>query len=398
MSTPNSTAYINSQWLLPRHGGMVCQPHSRVLGMFVVYNIVSIALSVLIALPFIYNPTKRATDGIGALFKRAFLALICKTGYGRVDRNPDSAVEVARPAERDTVAVERDSADESRDSADESQTSKESPTSIIIGVIGSIALTISGPVWVGLSIRYRHGHATNIWALVQQWSTRPRATFFITLIHEIIEYRRLKRPGESTKGSGHILLVVSSLCGEVILNIFSMNYVVKQNNRPPETVYSSRELALLNACRESAKKQGLTNYKCTNGAPGVRRSVMQHGVLMALVVNCINIGFFVIYWFTVCCIWSLIRRTDKREKKPPTLRFAMLSQVEVTNRVLLCFMSLPILLIYIAHWLIWGGLLTTVPIDMYCIEQNLYIDLIYCILPVALGLWRVAWSPNVRDG
>ena len=222
---------------------MVCQPHSRVLGMFAVYNIVSIALSVLIKLPFIYNSTKRVTDGIGALFKRAFHALICKSGHGRVDRNSDLALEDIRPAERETVAVERDSMDESRDSGEEAQASKESPTSILIGVAGSIALTISGPVWVGLSIRYRHGYATNIWALIQQWSNRPRTTSFITLTHQIIEYRRLKRPEESTKESGHILPVISSIRGEVVLNILPLNYVIKHNNRPPETAYSSRELA-----------------------------------------------------------------------------------------------------------------------------------------------------------
>jgi hypothetical protein len=46
---------------------------------------------------------------------------------------------------------------------------------------------------------------------------------------------------------------------------------------------------------------------------------------------------------------------------------------------------------WFALWL-WQGFLASTPVDLYCIEESSFIDLIYCLLPLALGLWRAAWA------
>jgi hypothetical protein len=46
--------------------------------------------------------------------------------------------------------------------------------------------------------------------------------------------------------------------------------------------------------------------------------------------------------------------------------------------------------VYVISWLMWRNFLIVVPNDLYCIEDTLWIDIIYFLIPVFLGLWRGA--------
>jgi hypothetical protein len=49
-------------------------------------------------------------------------------------------------------------------------------------------------------------------------------------------------------------------------------------------------------------------------------------------------------------------------------------------------------------WMIWKDFLHHASDDMYCIESSTPLDVIYCLLPLFLGLWRLAWSVGGKRG
>jgi prolipoprotein diacylglyceryltransferase len=54
--------------------------------------------------------------------------------------------------------------------------------------------------------------------------------------------------------------------------------------------------------------------------------------------------------------------------------------------------TISLFCIFMYSWEIWASFLRRATEEMYCIEAAMEIDVIYCLLPVFLGLWRLAWS------
>ena len=54
------------------------------------------------------------------------------------------------------------------------------------------------------------------------------------------------------------------------------------------------------------------------------------------------------------------------------------------------------LIMFIESWTIWIAFLNSASDNMYCIEASTPIDVVYCLLPMILGLWRLAWSTRGR--
>ena len=49
---------------------------------------------------------------------------------------------------------------------------------------------------------------------------------------------------------------------------------------------------------------------------------------------------------------------------------------------------------YAVSWCLWTNFLKSVPSDLYCIDASSYIDVVYCLLPVLLGTWRLACAAH----
>ena len=75
--------------------------------------------------------------------------------------------------------------------------------------------------------------------------------------------------------------------------------------------------------------------------------------------------------------------------------------------IIMAFFSwIPCIGIYAYSWHVWHSFLQLTSDDLYCIEEAKWIDLIYCLLPLFLGLWRItaallsrqraesAWTPT----
>ena len=58
------------------------------------------------------------------------------------------------------------------------------------------------------------------------------------------------------------------------------------------------------------------------------------------------------------------------------------------------FLWVPLVVVYAFSWCLWTSFLKSVPGELYCIEASSYIDVVYCVLPVILGVWRLAWAAH----
>jgi hypothetical protein len=93
-----------------------------------------------------------------------------------------------------------------------------------------------------------------------------------------------------------------------------------------------------------------------------------NGLIMAIIFNAV---------FTLVLLGVLVR------KRSPML-------------LLICaFITLECIFMY--SWDIWASFLKHATDEMYCIESSTPIDVIYCLLPLFLGLWRLGWSSRGRQ-
>jgi hypothetical protein len=51
-----------------------------------------------------------------------------------------------------------------------------------------------------------------------------------------------------------------------------------------------------------------------------------------------------------------------------------------------------VIIMYTESWTIWANFLNETPEELYCVEGSTLVDVIYGLLPVALGLWRLGWA------
>jgi hypothetical protein len=45
-----------------------------------------------------------------------------------------------------------------------------------------------------------------------------------------------------------------------------------------------------------------------------------------------------------------------------------------------------ILVVYAESWVVWSNFLHETPEELYCVESSTLVDLVYCLLPVVLGI------------
>ncbi|PMD13468.1 hypothetical protein NA56DRAFT_423022 [Hyaloscypha hepaticicola] len=323
----NSTAYILPEWLLPKEPGMTCRPHGTIIGTLAVYNIVSTIVSVAMAGPFFYKQKQQLWNWKRRLLDRFLPCLSCVS------------------------------------SEEEHSYGYISFWSFVMSVLGSVGIALTAPLLAGISISKNHANA-NRWVLIEQWSTRPRATF-VVLINGIMAFAKhhdLLDEGLSTaraQEDGYLETAVTAIFTEVCAGFFGIRFLWEQAQHRSSTLYQSSS-----PCTTLG-----TDYGAGGGEPS-NCPDMEIGANGLIIVLCFNGVIAFVMLFTLGNYKSSMAC------------------------VLMSFLTLQGVFMY--SWEIWSNFLHHASDDMYCIESSTPLDVIYCLLPVFLGLWRLAWSVGGR--
>jgi hypothetical protein len=333
----NSTAFILPQWLLPKEPGMTCRPHGTIIGMLALYNIISTAVSVITAGPFFFRQKQQLWSWTGQAFGRLWRC---------ISRRPDRG---------------------QTDSTDQEPSYTEFPFwPFTMSVLGSVAISLSAPLLTGILISKSHPNA-NRWVLIEQWSTRPRATMFIVLINllkacgahprEMMNIDDSRSPPEQE--DCYLETSLTAIITEFFVSFFGIKFLWDQTSIP-----SLNEFQSSTPCTSLGTLEGEPS-NCPDMQIGA------NGLIMGIMFN----GFLsLIFLLSLTC-------GTKNSKG----WMALLGTLPLTTFV-----------IYMYSWEIWASFLHNASDDMYCIEASTPIDVIYCLLPVFLGLWRLAWSTSAR--
>jgi len=323
----NSTAYILPQWLLPKEPGMTCRPHDTIIGMLAVYNIVSTLVSVITAGPFFYKQKQQLWNWKRRFFDRFLPFLSCVS------------------------------------SGEEHSYGHFSFWSFVMSVLGSVGIALTAPLLAGISISKNHANASR-WVLIEQWSTRPRATFFIVPINGFMALAKhfdLLDEGRSTSRAqedGYIETAVIAIFTELCVGFFGIRFLWEQAQHRSSNLYQSST-----PCTTLGGTQVGEPSNCPDMEIGA------NGLIMALCLNGV-------------------------------IAFVMLFTLGSYRASLACLLLSCLTLegVFMYSWMIWSDFLHQASDDMYCIESSTPLDVIYCLLPLFLGLWRLAWSVGGKRG
>jgi hypothetical protein len=206
----SSTAFILPQWLLPKEPGMSCRPHSTIIGMLAVYNIVSTAVSVVTAGPFFYRQKQQLWNWKRRTLDRILPCISFRSSpeelpYGRFSFWP-----------------------------------------FTISVLGSVAMALSAPLLAGISISKNHSNA-NRWVLIEQWSTRPRATVFVVVVNLIMAWtHHYKESNDEDSNSdspsqedGYLETALVAIFTEFCTGFLGINFLWEQTKIRASSLYQS---------------------------------------------------------------------------------------------------------------------------------------------------------------
>jgi hypothetical protein len=329
----DNTTFVLPQWFLPREPEMQCQPHSRIVGMLAAYNIVSVIISLTLSSSFFF----RQTQWILGRGKLAFGRLKKLFGFKTIPESPTSYYKFPL-------------------------------SSFAISVLGSILISLSAPLLAGISITNNHPTA-NHWVLIEQWATRPRATFFIwtfSLLAVFIKRgdewysgKTRRQTGENgVQDDGFLTTAASAVASEVVVSLFPLKFLINQDNTPrstfdrslPCTTYGSDYPGILYPRAED------------NNCPDIQSSNL---ALVICTFTNVIIG--------IVLVGSIIKL------KGDMVLFIMLSVFSLFSMVT-----------FMTSWGLWSSFLHKIPEDFYCVESSMTLNVVYCLLPVFLGIWRTA--------
>lgn len=327
----NDTAYILPQWLLPKGPGMKCRPHGTIIGMLAVYNIVSTIIAVITAGPFFYRQKQQVWS-----WSRKALSRLWPFRADQSNTEDPSFAEF-----------------------------KFWP--FTISVLGSIVISLSAPLITGILITKTRPN-TNRWVLIEQWSTRPRASLWIIWINSSMMYKSHwneitedDEPNLNSKRDGYWDTAIVTYITEFFVSFFGIKFLWDQTNVQSSEYYQS--------------STPCTTLGTSEGSPS-NCPDMQTGANGLVLGTCVN-GFVTLI-FLLC-----LAGTSKNSKTTELLPLLFGGTVMTFT-------------MYMYSWTIWSAFLNSASDDMYCIEASTPIDVIYCLLPVILGLWRLAWSTRGR--
>ena len=191
---------------------------------------------------------------------------------------------------------------------------------------------------------------------------------FANLIATCSNYKRavdenIGASGQEEPGHGHVETSITTVATELVVSFFGIKFLWDQTSIPsPDEFPSSSPCTFLGSPLP---------YGDPSNCPDMQ--IGAYGLIQAIIFN----GFLSV-------IFLIFLAAGKVASKE--------------GIALLCTLPVTGFFIYMYSWKIWANFLHSASDDLYCIEASTPIDVIYCLLPVLLGLWRLAWSGRRGNG
>lgn len=337
-NTVFNESQMHPTWLLRQQPGMSCQPHTDILEKLLRYNVVSVIVSVILATPFFYAKVDSVKTYVARPFKRLW---------------------------RSVAGAKKSVPSQEAPYQDDISTGI-SLTSFLLATIGVMIISLAAPCLTAISQWTMHRGNVNLWVIIQQWATRPRAACFVFPIHALIIWAK------DFKGvpNGFLISALSTMIAEIPLSLFSIGFLSSQIRRhkpqfPPD--FGSFDVSF-----------PVEMYLYTN----VYDEMQENASLLRYIIYW-QIGLTV-FFIAGCVLLALcIRGTSEPEQNHEEDD----SKIFLIPLVGLWLFSVAI---YRLSYLLWRDFLTVTHDDYYCVEESVYVDVIYYLLPVFLGLWRAS--------
>lgn len=315
----NNTTFILPEWLLAKEPGMTCRPHSTIIVMLAIYNIISSIISIMTSSTFFFCQWAKIQQWL-------LSCIFYNENYFEHLRSEYYHVQL----------------------------------SFLASFVGSIIISLSAPLAAGFSIAKNHPDA-NRWVLIEQWSTRPRATFFVywfNIIGVLTKHRGVihegSRPNSNEQLDGYLTTALCAMMTEIVVSLFGMRFLWEQAAASPLTFDPSLPCTSLGTYTE-----GPSNCPIMQ--------IGDYGLIVCIVVNAVLGIVYVI--------------------------FVLGNKMHLGSFVVLSLASsFCTFLIYLESWIVWANFLDQTSEGLYCVENSMAVDIIYCLLPVVLGLWRLMWA------
>src|SRR3569833_509092 len=327
----SSTAFILPGWLLLQEPGMQCRPHTIIIVMLAMYNLISVILSVILARPFFVRR------------KQVMARRLLHFWYAQILRR-----DLPRPAAR-------------------LEYHKTTNLSYSLSVLGTILISLASPQQAGNSVTKGHPEA-NYWVFVQQWATRPRATVFVFLANGVLAVRHKGFLGSSftgTVGDGHLDTAIVAIISDSFVGLLGLKFLLDQTSVSMDSFQSATP------CTSLGSGVGTPNGPVATSASNCPD--MQTGANGLVIASFLQVALTVASLVAFCV-------------KGGNLKAPLLATV--------CAFLIPFF-VFLYSWEIWANFLNTAPEQLYCVQANTPLDVIYILLPVFLGLWRLLCSQRL---
>lgn len=180
---------MDPDWLIHQRPGMSCQSHKDILRNFFLYNLVSVIVSIILATPYFYEKIGSGKHYAARTFKRVWQTARRRKG--------DDLSQVVHQDDMNTDI---------------------SITTFLLSTIGSIIISLAAPCLTGFWLWVKHRANANLWVIIQQWATRPRAGFFIFAINVLV----VRMKDFKGRPNGFMISALSTMLAEIPLNVLSL--------------------------------------------------------------------------------------------------------------------------------------------------------------------------------
>ncbi|KAH8648145.1 hypothetical protein BGZ60DRAFT_423209 [Tricladium varicosporioides] len=227
-------------------------------------------------------------------------------------------------------------------------------SSLLLSLVGSVGISIASPVLTGLALK-RQNRSVNMWILISQWSLRPRPTWISITLEKMLS----GSPKDSNLPDGFTSTLFVSLLSDSILNVIGMPFLIQQVR------YYSPKAALASLVDPTLPPTPIN---------------IQSDFVALLVFICIQIVICLLPLLFIVLSLLLVAIFSWENTKVPV-------KLPIWYIILLVtFISST----WICALMTWAKFFRDVPVSEYCLGvANTKITIIYCLLPVCLGLWRV---------
>ena len=328
-NTVFNNSRIDPDWLIYRKPGMSCQSHTDILGKFLKYNLVSVIVSVVLATPFFHEKLGSSRAYIARSFTRLW-----RTVRRRKGDNPSQDI-----PDHDDISTGI------------------SITSFLSSIIGSIVISLAAPCFTAISLWHRYRENVNLWVIIQQWATRPRATCYVIAINAFIGRTKAFKD----RPHGFIISAYSSMIAEIPLSALSLGFLKRQIRRHKAQYSEFQSMIFFTNCFDEMQFYA---------------SELQYMIYVQLFI----IGFAIIS-ITVVVVrhFHLGSRAPKQYTMRNDSKYLFIP---------VCVQGLQDFWVWFCSYSLWKDFLVVTPEDFYCVEDSITIDVIYYLLPVILGFWR----------